>query len=121
MRTRCVLEFLVPACALALSNCGGAKKPTTETPPPPAQVAAPAPVPPTKVETQSEAATSGQVQISDEIRRACGISDADAYFPFDSSHLTAQDLKPLNLVATCFATGRRKGRTLKLIGRADPR
>jgi peptidoglycan-associated lipoprotein len=61
------------------------------------------------------------VSISDEIRTKCGISDEDAYFAFDSSHLTSHDHTPLDLVAKCFISGPLKGRFVKLVGRADPR
>ena len=64
---------------------------------------------------------SGSIRISDEIRKACGINDDEAFFSFDSSHLRAQDLSPLNKIATCFTTGPLKGRGLRLVGHADPR
>ncbi len=72
-------------------------------------------------ETPTQSAQSGSIHIADEILRACGIPDADAYFPFDSSRLDGKDLGPLNAVATCFSTGPMKGHSMKLIGRADPR
>jgi peptidoglycan-associated lipoprotein len=61
------------------------------------------------------------VSISDEIRARCGIPDADAYFAFDSAHLTSTNRSPLDLVATCFTSGPLAGRAVKLVGRADPR
>lgn len=61
------------------------------------------------------------VHISPEIVKACGISEADAYFGFDSANIRAEDARVLDLVATCFATGPLKGRTLSLVGHADPR
>jgi peptidoglycan-associated lipoprotein len=72
-------------------------------------------------ETPSQAATSGTLRISADILRACGLSDTDAYFPFDSARLEKQDIQPLNAIAICFATGGLKGRAVKLIGHADPR
>ena len=65
--------------------------------------------------------TASAVKISDEILKACGIKAADAYFAFDSAHLDRQYTAPLDQVATCFTTGALKGRTLKLVGHADPR
>jgi peptidoglycan-associated lipoprotein len=62
-----------------------------------------------------------QVQISEEIRRACGISEADAHFAFDSSRLSAFDHPTLNSVAKCFRSGPLAGRTMRLVGHADPR
>jgi len=73
------------------------------------------------METPAQASTSGNIQIAEEILAACGISAADALFPFDSSRLERKDIKVLNDVAVCFITGPMKGRSLKLIGRADPR
>lgn len=61
------------------------------------------------------------VHISPEIVKACGISEADAYFGFDSANIRAEDARVLDLVATCFSTGPLKGRTLRLVGHADPR
>jgi peptidoglycan-associated lipoprotein len=61
------------------------------------------------------------VSISDEIRTKCGIPDADAYFAFDSAHVTSADHSPLDLVAKCFTNGPLAGRSVKLVGRADPR
>jgi peptidoglycan-associated lipoprotein len=65
--------------------------------------------------------TASAVHISDEIVKACGISDADAYFAFDSSNLRTDDTRVLDQVAKCFMTGPLKGRTIKLVGHADPR
>jgi peptidoglycan-associated lipoprotein len=107
----------VVVAALALVACGGSKPP----------VAAPAPANATANTAQSSQSTAAQsptasnVSISDEIRSKCGISDADAYFSFDSSHLTTSDRTPLDLVAKCFSSGPLAGHTVKLVGRADPR
>jgi len=65
--------------------------------------------------------TAANVRISTEILRACNIPDADAYFAFDSSRLTAFDDGPLNAVATCFSHGPLAGHHARLVGNADPR
>jgi len=65
--------------------------------------------------------TATTVAIDDAILRACHIKADKAYFPFDSARLESTDVRPLDQVATCFRTGPLKGRTLKLVGRADPR
>jgi peptidoglycan-associated lipoprotein len=59
--------------------------------------------------------------ISEDVLRACNIADSDAYFRFDSSHLTGFDHAPLDAVAVCFASGPMAGRKLELIGHADAR
>ena len=53
--------------------------------------------------------------------KACGISEPDAYFAFDSANVRPDDARVLDQVATCFSSGPLKGRTLKLVGHADPR
>jgi peptidoglycan-associated lipoprotein len=106
--------WIVPA-VLAI-GCGGA-------PPPPAQSAsAPPPPPPAQaVETPAQAATSGNIEVAPDILKACGLSEADAFFPFDSSRLERQDIIPLNSIAVCFTTGPLKSKSMRLVGRADPR
>ncbi|MGH7298588.1 MAG: OmpA family protein, partial [Polyangiaceae bacterium] len=65
--------------------------------------------------------TASAVRISDEIVKACGISAPDAFFAFDSAHIRQEDARVLDQVATCFSSGPLKGRTVKLVGHADPR
>jgi peptidoglycan-associated lipoprotein len=99
-----------------LVACGGSKPPvntpadtaSTSSSAQPTQSSAPSP-------------TASNVSISDEIRTKCGIPDADAYFAFDSAHLTSNDHTPLDLVIKCFTKGPLAGRSVKLVGRADPR
>jgi peptidoglycan-associated lipoprotein len=69
--------------------------------------------------TASDQTTS--VRISEELASACGIAQPDAFFAFDSFNLDSSDRSPLSLVAKCFTSGPMKGRSLKLIGHADPR
>ncbi len=66
-------------------------------------------------------ATTGTIAISADIRAACGISDEDAYFPFDSASLESKDISPLTAIAKCFTVGPLKGRSMRLVGHADPR
>ncbi len=110
MKTRASLFI---AAALALPACA-----KSEPPPRAPATAAPAPVPPP---TASKSPTRGVVQISADIRKACGISDADAHFAFDSSRIRSGDQPVLEKLATCFSTGPLKGRQMRLVGHADPR
>jgi peptidoglycan-associated lipoprotein len=110
------LSFL--ACAATLVCACGGDKPPPVTP----ASASPAPVAQSPQTNPSPTpAPPSTIAISDEIRTRCGISDADAYFPFDSAHVTANDRTPLDQVLKCFTTGPLKGRIVKLVGRADPR
>jgi peptidoglycan-associated lipoprotein len=110
------LSFLAGAAMLACA-CGGDK------PPPVAPASAP-PAPVVQSPQTNPSSTPNPpstIAISDEIRTKCGIPDADAYFPFDSAHVTANDRTPLDQVVKCFTAGPLKGRVVKLVGRADPR
>jgi peptidoglycan-associated lipoprotein len=106
----------VALAAVALVACGGSKPPVAA---PAAQSNAANAGPSAHGTTQSP--TASNVSISDEIRSKCGIPDADAYFAFDSAHLTSKDHSPLDLVIKCFTKGPLAGHSVKLIGRADPR
>jgi len=75
----------------------------------------------TQVGDTTTKASATIVAISEEILRACNIPSAEAYFAFDSSHLTASDHGPLDAIATCLTSGPLAGRSLTLVGRADPR
>jgi peptidoglycan-associated lipoprotein len=115
------LNSMAPmAIALLLSACGGEKQLHAEAPVVPARgsVGRANAQPATQVPNTP---TASNVSISEEVLRACNIPDGDAYFAFDSSHVTAFDDQPLNEVATCFTQGPMAGRRLHLIGHADPR
>ena len=75
----------------------------------------PAPAKPGEIYRQS------QINISDEIRQACGIAEADAFFAFDSANVREVDHRVLGKLAECFSTGPLKGREMRLVGHADPR
>jgi peptidoglycan-associated lipoprotein len=112
---RTALTLVAFPCLGLILACGGA------TPPAAAPSVASSSAPMMSPETPTQAASSGAVQVSIDILKACGLSDADAYFPFDSAHLEKQDIGPLNTIAICFTTGKLKGRPMKLVGHADPR
>jgi len=109
--------LVVLVMPLVASACGSAA-----TPPPVAPAADTAPpvaaVQPTKHEPDT---TTAQVAISDEIKRACGLTEDEAFFAFDSSTVRSNDHDVLGKVARCFSTGPLSGRRMKLVGHADPR
>jgi peptidoglycan-associated lipoprotein len=65
--------------------------------------------------------TASNVTISADIRSACGISDVDAFFAYDSANVRAQDRAIMKKLAECFTAGPLKGREMRLVGHADPR
>jgi len=81
----------------------------------------PAPIPNSPPTVSQKSPERGLVMIAAEIRTACGLSDEDAYFDFDSAKLDGTDKTILQKVAACFESGPLAGRTMRLIGHADPR
>jgi peptidoglycan-associated lipoprotein len=114
--SRCVLLSatlgLMAACGSdpkppPAAPAGGGDAPQADTTPAPAKA--------------DDDGSRGQINISDEIRRACGITDADAYFNFDSANLLPAARTVLEKLAQCFTDGPLKGRKMNLVGHADPR
>jgi peptidoglycan-associated lipoprotein len=111
--------FAFVVASLPLLACGGDK-------PPPATAAdvpktAPTTTPNRLPPQPPDSPTASALRISDEIVKACGINEPDAYFAFDSANLRPEDAQVLKQVVTCFTSGPLKGRTLRLVGHADPR
>ena len=107
---------------LAVLACGSDPKPppavpmpVMETPPPPP------PPPPPPVQKPEDDPRQSFVNVSDEIKMACGITDAEAKFAFDSARVRRGDQPVLNKLVQCFTTGKLSGRTMRLVGHADPR
>jgi peptidoglycan-associated lipoprotein len=69
--------------------------------------------------------TTANVGVSNDIAQACKIDfdnvDRAPKFNFDDSSLEPQDRNVLAQVAKCVTSGPLKGRSLTLVGRADPR
>lgn len=108
--------------AALIVGCGGSQKPAEE--PKTEKTAIATGKDEFKVEKPTEKTvpntpSASGVHISDEIRKACGITDTEAYFAFDSTKIVTAG--PLDKLADCFKTGPMKGRVMKLVGHADPR
>jgi peptidoglycan-associated lipoprotein len=80
-----------------------------------------APVAQNAIAVSKDGATTGIVAISDDVRKACGLTESDAYFAFDSDHVRPQDKRVLHALADCFVSGPLKNRQMSLVGHADPR
>lgn len=116
---------LCTACSLALllAACGGEEK----------KVVAPAhPAPPPTSETTITSApapatrpVSPSIAASEDILRACSLHLDDLgtapKFELDKSELLPADHEILGQIGRCLTTGPLQGRTIRLVGRADPR
>ena len=115
------------AAAIVLSSLAVAVGCASDPPPPAAApptatTEAPPPPPPAKTaEKPGDIPSQSNINISDEIRKACGITDTEAFFSYDSANVRPQDKAVLKKLADCFSTGPLKGRELRLVGHADPR
>jgi len=114
----------ITAAVLTMTLAVGCKK--DEVPPPAAptgDTAAPAmpDQPPAGPSEADDDGSRGNVAISDEIKKACGITDTEAFFAYDSANVRAQDRAIFRKLADCFTTGPLKGRQMRLVGHADPR
>lgn len=99
-------------------------------PPPPAQAPVannepapqtPAPAPAADNPKPDDNPNKSSIRISEDIKKACGLTDADAHFAYDSDAVRESDRAVLKKLATCFTTGPLKGRQMNLVGHADPR
>lgn len=102
-----------------LGACGSDPVPPPQTPVSPPPMVEPAPIADNPKPDDNPAQSN--IQISDEIKKACGISDAEAHFAFDSANVRDTDRVVLKKLADCFSTGPLKGRRMNLVGHADPR
>lgn len=115
-------QWLIVVMALcgSLTACGGSS------PEPEAPTQEPAEAPEESADTDgSEKAgddpRQSDVNISDEIKTACGLSEPEAHFAYNSAKLNAEDKAIMKKLADCFTDGKLKGRTMRLVGHADPR
>src|SRR6185312_8015162 len=88
----------------ALTACGSDPKPPPAAPSGDTEAPAPAPQAAAINSKPDDDGGKGQIAISDEIRRACGLSDADTYFDFDSANVQSEARTVLQKLATCFTT-----------------
>lgn len=106
-----------PLLALTLA-CGDTPRPPPATPP-----AKPAETP--AVTSAPAKKDQMAVNVDDAILKACNLKfasvDEAPKFDFDSEQLSENEKAVLEQVAKCLTTGPLKGRSVDLVGRADPR
>lgn len=109
------------ATAAAAVGCSHDKPPVAPSPAPPpvAQAPEPAAPPPAPV------TVSPNLTVAGDLARQCALrfnsTPQAPKFDFDRFELLPEDRDVLDQVATCLTTGPLQGRTVQLVGRADPR
>src|SRR5690606_9109560 len=61
------------------------------------------------------------INVSETIRKACGLTDTEAHFAYNSAAIRESEKQTLKKIAECFTTGPLKGKTVLVVGHADPR
>jgi peptidoglycan-associated lipoprotein len=107
--------------AVVLTACiaGCAAKPL-----PPAQEVAQnqnADATPGNASAQATEQNESNVAVAEDIRKACGINDSEAFFAYNSASVRGREQPVLKKLASCFTSGPLKGREMRLVGHADPR
>jgi peptidoglycan-associated lipoprotein len=128
LNTAVVARTALFATALSLSALVGCSKPAAPVGPgpapytPPPMAAYDLPKKEAPVAEAPKKNTTG-VFLDATIAKACGIAQPKSYFEFDSAKLehTPQETTEFANVADCFRTGPLKGKSLEVVGRADPR
>jgi peptidoglycan-associated lipoprotein len=113
-------SFYVLAAMAALA-CGSDPKPPPVAPMPPVEAPPPPPPPEPPPQKPGDDPRQSVINVSDEIMVACGITEAEAKFAYDSAKVQKGDQPVLNKLVQCFTTGKLSGRTMRLVGHADPR
>jgi peptidoglycan-associated lipoprotein len=97
----------------AMAACGDEPPPkTAEDVPPPVKTSA------KKADSKPE--TQSDIKIDNKIVTACGDLPT-ARFAFDSADVQPDAAAALEALARCFISGPLKGKSMKIIGHADPR
>jgi peptidoglycan-associated lipoprotein len=120
--------FLTGVCACTLLACG-ADKPAEATTEASAKPAASAPAKAPSAEPAAIVAppkpkgppvTLSGVAIDPAVAGPCKIEPGKTFFEYDAATLKGPDLGALNALATCVTKGPLKGKTLEILGHADP-
>lgn len=114
------------ACSIVLLLASAATIACSKDAPPPEVApsdsgAEPEPAPAQDSEKPGDNPAQSDINISDEIKKACGLTDTEARFAYNSANVREADRAVMKKLAECFTTGKLKGRTMQLVGHADPR
>lgn len=123
MKTKTITLAVVLAAALA--GCSKKQAKTTPTGPTETPTASKQEAPKPTPDVSTDQQVSPSLAVSGDIAAACGLKiaapAANPKFDYDKDELTAEDRAVLDQIAQCLTTGALKGKSVSLIGRADPR
>jgi peptidoglycan-associated lipoprotein len=115
-----IWNMVVASLALAGVLVGGCTS-SQSTPPPTTAAKIPTwkPPAPTRAVATHDTGTAGFVNIDQRVVDMCKLPEP--HFAFDSAALSPEADQVLDSIASCFENGPGKGKSMKLIGHADPR
>lgn len=121
MKLRIIGSGVVAAAALAVGcKSGPAPEPETARQGPVAGDARMAGDTQEAPRRDTDSPTMGSIHVDERIVRICG-DLPDPHFEFDSASIRGRAADSLRAVARCFTDGALRGKSVKLVGRADPR
>jgi peptidoglycan-associated lipoprotein len=103
--------------------CGGDKPKPAKPTPPPTTTSEPAPAAAAPAVDKDTKVSPG-IALSGDLAAMCNIKAPQSMnpkFDYDKDELTPEDRTVLDQLATCLTSGAAKGKSVALIGRADPR
>ncbi len=117
------MKIFALALVPCLVACGSDPKPPPEAPASTASTAQASAPPPADNNNPKpdDNPNKSNIRIAEEIKKACGLTDDDAHFAYDSAMVRDQDKAVMKKLADCFMSGPLKGRQMKLVGHADNR
>ena len=84
---------IILASFIVAAGCASDPPPPAAVPTARAAASPPPPPPPAPASTKpGDDPAQSNIKISDEIRKACGITDTEAFFAYDSANVRPQDL-----------------------------
>lgn len=105
--------------AVVLAGCKKEATPPPETPTVVEEEPTAEPAP--EEEMPGKDPAQSDINVSESIRKACGLTETEAHFAYNSAKVQQKDRQALKKIADCFMTGPLKGRTIRVVGHADPR
>ncbi len=120
MKTSLHVRFATVALSFLAAAC------SHETPKPATPTTTSVVAPTTTLAPASPGKANSNIYLSDRLRKECAITTVESVkeapkFDFDQNAILPEDRDVLAQVATCLTTGPLKGRSVRLVGRADPR
>lgn len=109
------------ACLSLTLACRSDPKPPPRTVDTPMAAAPATPGEPARAAPPPRTPAAAALVVSEDIRKACGIGEPQAYFAYKSAQLRHTDRTVMKQLSQCLTQGPLKNRTTRVVGHTDPR